>query len=133
MGDVFNDVWANLSGLSTWGQVAGWALLCATTFLPVMALWGADRINPNEPLLPICVAISMVGGAVGMSLLYPKKGYRLPGLIAGPLFGPGVFLVFWLLAGNEMNRLIFLGLLTLGGGPSYALYVFLLYRRARQG
>ena len=133
MGDVLNEVWSNLAGLHTWGQVVGWAILCATTFIPVMVLWGSSRLDPDEPLLPVCLAISMFGGAVGMSLLYPKKGYRLPGLLAGPLFGPGVFLAFWLLAGDVMNKLILLGLVLLGGGPSYALYVYLLYRRARQG
>jgi hypothetical protein len=43
-----------------------------------------------------------------MPLCYPKKGYWLPGLIAGPLFGTGVFLAFWLLAGNVMNGAILL-------------------------
>jgi hypothetical protein len=73
----------------------------------------------------------MIGGTVGMPLLYPKKGYWLPGVIAGPLFGPGVFLALWLLAGNVMDKLILLGLTVLGGGPSCALYVFLLYNKVR--
>ncbi len=132
-GDVLNDVWANLSDLRTWGQVVAWALLLGTTFIPVMALWGADRLKPDEPLLPFCVAISAIGGIVGMPLLYPKKGYWLPGILAGPLFGPGVFLSFWLLAGTVMNKFIFLVLMALGGAPSFALYVFLLHWKARQG
>lgn len=100
--------------------------------MPVVVLWGANRLKLDEHFLPLCVAVSVVGGAVGMPLLYPKKGYWLPGLIAGPLFGPGMFLAFWLLAGNVLNKLVLLGLTLLGGGPSFALYVLLLYRKARQ-
>jgi hypothetical protein len=129
---VLKEVWGNLSDVHTWGQVAGWGILCATTFVPVMVLWGANRMRLDEPLMPICVAIAVAGGAIGMPLCYPKRGYALPGLIAGPLFGPGVFLAFWLLAGSVMNKLIWLVLLTLGGGPSFGLYVFLLYRKVRQ-
>ena len=132
-GDIFREVWHSLSSSDTWGQVVGWSLLLGTTFIPVVALWGANRLRPDEPLLPVCVAVSAAGGAVGMSLLYPRKGYWLPGLLAGPLFGPGVFLAFWLLAGAVLNRLVLLGLTVLGGGPSFALYVWLLYRQARQG
>jgi hypothetical protein len=113
--------------------VVGWSILLGTTFLPVVVLWGADRLKPGEPLLPLCVVVSGVGGAVGMPLLYPKKGYWLPGIIAGPLFGPGVFLAFWLLAPHVLNRLVLLVLTILGGGPSYALYVLLLCRKARKG
>jgi hypothetical protein len=97
-----------------------------------MVLWGTHRLKPQDPLLPLGVAISVVGGAAGMSLLYPRKGFRLPGVIAGPFFGPGVFLAFGLLAGNVMNRLIMLGLTVLGGGPSYALFLYLVYRQVRQ-
>ena len=128
-GDTFAEVWHDLSAMQTWGQVVGWSILLGTTFLPVVVLWGADRLKPGEPLLPLCVAVSVVGGAVGMPLLYPKKGYRLPGIIAGPLFGPGVFLAFWLCAPHVLNRLVLLVLTILGGGPSYALYVLLLCRR----
>jgi hypothetical protein len=132
-GDVFQDVLTNLSDTRSWRQVAGWLLLLATTFIPVMVLWGANRLTPDEPLLPLFVAISVIGGALGMPLLYPKKGYWLPGVVAGPLFGPGVFLAFWLLAGTVMHKLIFLVLVVLGGGPSFALYLFLLNWKARQG
>jgi hypothetical protein len=131
-GDVFQEVWHNLSGTRTWGQMAGLLFLLAPTFMPVMALWGSDRLRPDEPLLPLFLAISVIGGVLGMPLCYPKKGYWLPGVIAGPLFGPGVFLAFWLLAGAVMNKLIFVLLVVLGGAPSFALYVLLLYWRARQ-
>jgi hypothetical protein len=130
--DVFKDVWTNLKCVHTWSQVVGYVILLGTTFMPVMVLWGANRIRTDEPLRPLGVALSVVGGIVGMPLLYPKKGYWLPGVLAGPFFGPGVFLSFGLVAGDAMNKLIFLGLLILGGGPSYALYVFLLYRTERQ-
>jgi hypothetical protein len=125
-------VWGNLSASDSWGSLVGWVILLATTFTPVVGLWGANRVQPDDPLVPPCVAISVIGGAVGMSMLYPRKGYRLPGLVAGPLFGPGCFLAFWLVAPAALNKLILLGLLLLGGAPSFALYVFLLCRRARQ-
>jgi hypothetical protein len=131
-GDVFQEVWATLSGTRTWGQITGLLLLMAPTFIPVMALWGSDRLHPDEPLLPLFLAISAISGILGMPLCYPKKGYWLPGVLAGPLFGPGVYLAFWLLAGEEMNKLIFLLLVLLGGAPSFGLYVLLLYWRARQ-
>ena len=130
-GDVLKEVWGNLSGTRTWGQMTGLLLLMAPTFMPVMALWGSDRLHPDEPLLPLFLTISAIGGILGMPLCYPKKGYRLPGVLAGPLFGPGVYLAFWLLAGEEMNKLIFLLLVLLGGAPSFGLYVLLLYWRAR--
>lgn len=130
--EVFKEVWGNLSALHSWGQVAGCSILLGTTFVPVFALWSARRIRPDEPLLPLFVAISLVGGTIGMPFCYPKKGYWLPGVIAGPLFGPGVFLAFWLLAGQVMNRLVLLALTLVGGGPSIALYVFLLMRRTQR-
>jgi hypothetical protein len=133
MGDIFNEIWHNLGTLSTWREVIGWVVLLATTFVPVMVLWGADRIRPDEPLVPVFLAVSILGGAVGMPLMYPKKGYWLPGVIAGPFFGPGVFLAFWLLAGAVMNKLIFAVVVLLGATPSFGLYLFLLYRRARRG
>jgi hypothetical protein len=129
---VLKDVWANLNGERTWGQVAGWSILGATTFIPVMVLWGSRRFKVDEPLVPLFLAISMIGGAAGMALLYPKKGYWLSGVIAGLLFGPGVFLSFWLLAGAVMNKLIFLALTILGGAPSYGLYLLLLCMQTRQ-
>jgi hypothetical protein len=76
---------------------------------------------------------SVLGGAVGMPLLYPKTRYLLPGVIAGPFFGPGVFLAFWNLAGADMNKLIFATLVLLGATPSFALDLFPLYLRARRG
>jgi hypothetical protein len=130
--DIFKEVWSNLSGTRTWGQMIGLLLLLAPTFMPVMALWGSDRLRPDEPLLPLFVAISVIGGILGLPLCYPKKGYWLPGVIAGPLFGPGVFVAFWLLAGAVMNKLIFLLLVVLGGVPSFSLYVLLLCWKARQ-
>jgi hypothetical protein len=132
-GSLLHQVWDELLAPRTWGQVFGWSLLLATTYIPVMVLWGAHRLKPQEPLLPIFVAVSVLGGAIGMPWCYPKKGYRLPGLIAGPLFGPGVFLTFGLLAGQVMNRYIFAGLVMLGGAPSFALYVWLLCRTIRSG
>jgi hypothetical protein len=129
---VFKEVWANLSELNTWTQVAGWAILCSTNYIPVMVFWGTKRLSPNEPLLPLFVGISVLGGVVGMPLLYPKRGSWFPGMIAGLLFGPGVFLAFGLLAGHVMNKLIFAGLVLLGGGPSFGLYVLLLYKKALQ-
>ncbi len=131
-GEVFNEVWNNLRTAQTWGQMLGWVILLVTTFVPVMVLWGSHRLKADEPLLPLCLAISAIGGAIGMPLFYPKKGYWQAGVVAGPLFGPGVFLAFGLLAGSFMNKLIFLLLVILGGGPSYALYVLLLYWIARQ-
>jgi hypothetical protein len=130
--DVLQEVWGSLSGTRTWGQMTGLLLLMAPTFMPVMALWGSNRLHPDEPLLPLFLAISVIGGTLGMPLCYPKKGYWLPGVLAGPLFGPGVYLAFWLLAGAVMNKLIFLLLVVLGGAPSFALYVLLLCLRARQ-
>jgi hypothetical protein len=132
VGDVFQEVWSTLSNNRTWGQMVGLLLLLMPTFMPVIALWGSDRLRPDEPLLPLFVAISVIGGIIGMPLCYPKKGYWLPGVIAGPLFGPGVFLAFWLLAGAVMNKLIFLLLVVLGGAPSFGLYMLLLCWKARQ-
>jgi len=132
VGDVFKEVWGTLSGTRTSGQMVGLLILLMPTFMPVMTLWGSDRLQPDEPLLPLFLAISVIGGIIGMPLCYPKKGYWLPGVIAGPLFGPGVFLVFWLLAGAVMNKLIFLLLVVLGGAPSFSLYVLLLCWQARQ-
>lgn len=131
-GDVLQEVWHTLTTADTWGQVIAWSILLGTTFVPVVALWGANRLTLDDPLLPVFVGISALGGAVGMPWCYPKKGYWLPGVLAGLLFGPGVFLAFGLLAPHVMNRLVLLGLTILGGGPSFALYVFLLYRQARQ-
>jgi hypothetical protein len=128
---VFNEVWNNLSAPNTWGQTAGWAIFLASTLMPVLVLWGANRYRPDDPLALLCLAIAMLGGAAGLPLCYPQKGYQLPGLIAGPLFGPGVFLAFWHAAPSIMNKLIYLGLVVLGGAPSFALYVLLLCRRAR--
>src|SRR5258708_29923323 len=51
-GDVFQEVWGNLSGTRTWEQMVSLLILLAPTFMPVMALWGADRLRPDEPLLP---------------------------------------------------------------------------------
>jgi hypothetical protein len=98
----------------------------------VVALWGANRLRPGEPLLPLFAGVSVVGGAVGMPFLYPRKGFWLPGVMAGPLFGPGVFLAFWLLGPHVLNRLVLLVLTILGGAPSFAMYVWLLYRKTRQ-
>jgi hypothetical protein len=126
------EIVSDLCNVHKWTQVVGWSVLAFTTFIPVMAFWGAGRLKPSEPLLPICIFVSVIGGTLAFPLCYAKKGYWLPGVITGPLFGPGVFLAFWLLAGTVMNKLIFLVLVTLGGAPSFALFVLLLHLRARQ-
>jgi hypothetical protein len=128
--EIFKEVWTDVSAGETWCQLIGLVILLITTFVPVIVLWGAHRLKPGEPLLPLFLAISIVGGAIGMSQCYPKRGYWLPGIIAGPLFGPGVFLVFWFLAPVVLNKLIFLFLVVLGGAPSFCLYLLLLWWKA---
>src|SRR5438094_1576073 len=66
--DVLREVWANLCAVHRWEQLAGCVILLSTTFIPVMALWGAGRIKPDEPLLPLFAAIATIGGAIGMPL-----------------------------------------------------------------
>src|SRR5205823_14762976 len=55
--DAAKEVWDNLRGVQTWGQMVGWAVLLAPTFMPVLVLWGADRLRADEPLLPVCLVV----------------------------------------------------------------------------
>jgi hypothetical protein len=73
------------------------------------------------------------GRSGGHAAAVPQDAIPVAGIIAGPFFGPGVFLTFWNLDGEHMNKLIFTTLVLLGATPSFALYLSLLYLRARRG